>query len=108
MIANRWALTQIKAPKPYIRIDTGRISDGGIGEFMNPEKHSGSRPFWRSKVGIVLIGFLAVAAFLLIAEHWAHIFVGAWFFWLLPLMCLAMHFFHSGHGGHDGPSSKGQ
>jgi hypothetical protein len=31
--------------------------------------------------------------------------------WLLPLVCLGMHFFHGGHGGHsdhDGPSAKDQ
>lgn len=69
---------------------------------MNHDEHSGPQSFWRSRVGMVLIGFLAVAAFLLIAEHRAHIFVGAWFIWLLPLMCLGMHFFHGGHGGHSG------
>ncbi len=79
---------------------------------MNHDEHSGPRPFWRSAVGMVLIGFLAVAAFLLIAEHRAHIVVGNWFIWLLPLVCLGMHFFHGGHsgrgghGGHDRPSSK--
>ncbi len=75
---------------------------------MNHDEHSGP-PFWQSAVGMVLIGFLAVAAFLLIAEHRAHIFVGNWFIWLLPLVCLGMHFFHGGHGGHGGhdrPSSK--
>lgn len=78
---------------------------------MNHDGHSGSKPFWRSAVGMVLIGFLAVAAFLLVAEHRAHLFTGYWFIWLLPIVCLGMHFFHGGHGGHgdhDGPSSKGQ
>jgi len=75
---------------------------------MNHDEHS-APSFWRSAVGMVLIGFLAVAAFLLIAEHRTHIFVGNWFIWLLPLVCLGMHFFHGGHGGHGGhdrPSSK--
>jgi hypothetical protein len=84
----------------------GRFSDGRIGEFMNYDEHSGSQPFWRSTVGMVLIGFLAVGTFLLIAEHWAHLFVGYWFIWLLPFACLGMHFFHGGHGGRGGPSSK--
>jgi hypothetical protein len=73
---------------------------------MDHHDHSGPQPFWRSKVGIVLIGFLAAAAFLLIVEHRAHLFVGNWFIWLLPLACLGMHFFHGGHGGHGGASSK--
>jgi hypothetical protein len=60
------------------------------------------RPFLQSPLGLVLIGFLLVAGFLLLVEHRAHIFVGSWFVWLLPLACLAMHFFHGGHGGgHD-------
>jgi hypothetical protein len=90
------------------RIDAGHFGDSRIGEFMNHDEHSRPRPFWRSTFGLALIGFLAVAAVLLIAEHQAHIFVGNWFIWLIPLMCLGMHFFHGGHGGHDGPSSKGQ
>lgn len=80
------------------------------GEAMNSDEHSESKPFWRSAVGVVLIGFLAVAAFLIIVEHRAHIFTGYWFIWLLPLVCLGMHFLHGGHGGdgdHDGRSSKG-
>lgn len=78
---------------------------------MKHDEHSGPQSFGRSAVGLTLIGFLAVAAFLLIAEHRAHIFVGNWFIWLLPLVCLGMHFFHGGHGGrsgHDRPSSKDQ
>lgn len=59
------------------------------------------RSFLRTPVGLVVVGFLAVGAFLLISEHRAHIFTGSWFLWLLPLMCLGMHFFH-GHGGHGG------
>lgn len=58
------------------------------------------RPFLRSPLGLILLGFLAVGAFLLVVEHRSHIFVGDWFLWLLPLACLAMHAFHGGHGGH--------
>lgn len=59
----------------------------------------------------VLIGFLAVAAFFLLAEHRAHLL--GWLPYLLLLACPLMHLFH-GHGGHgshrdgggDGPSDK--
>lgn len=57
-------------------------------------------PWWRTKSGLVLIGFLAVGAFFLIAEHRAHVF-GA-LPYLLILACPLMHLFHHhGHGGHD-------
>ena len=45
----------------------------------------------------VLIGFLAVGAFFLVAEHRAHLY-GA-LPYLLLLACVGMHLFH-GHGGH--------
>jgi len=54
--------------------------------------------FWRSRTGLVLLGFLAVAGFFLITEHTAHV-LGA-LPWLLLAACLLMHFFHHGHGGH--------
>ena len=66
---------------------------------MTQDDAADKRPFLQTPFGLVLCGFLAVAAFLLIAEHRAHIFVGNWFVWLLPLMCIGMHLFH-GHGGH--------
>ncbi len=51
----------------------------------------------RSRTGLVLLGFLAIAAFFLITEHTAH------FFGFLPytflLLCLLMHLFM--HHGHD-------
>lgn len=70
---------------------------------MNLDEPSGPQPFWRSAIGVALIGFLAVAGFFLITEHRAHIFVGNWFIWLFPLTCIGMHFFHGGHGsgGHQ-------
>jgi hypothetical protein len=62
---------------------------GGVGGFL------------RSRTGIVLIVFLAIATFYLVTEHTAH------FFGLLPygllLLCPILHLFmHGGHGGHDG------
>lgn len=57
-------------------------------------------PFWRSPVGLLLCGFLAVAAVLLLLEHQAHV-LGLWPL-LIVLVCVGMHFFmHRGHGGHD-------
>jgi hypothetical protein len=57
------------------------------------------RSWWQSRTGIILLAFLAIAAFFLITEHTAH------FFGLLPyallLLCPLLHLFiHSGHGGH--------
>jgi hypothetical protein len=64
-------------------------------------------PLWRSRGGIVLLGFLAVAGFYLVTEHTAHL-LGALPFLLLlscPLMHLFMHHGHGGHGGHEGHDS---
>lgn len=50
---------------------------------------------------IALCGFLAIAAFYLIAEHRAHLL--GWLPWLLILACPLLHFFmHGKHGGHGG------
>lgn len=54
--------------------------------------------FWRSRTGVVLIGFLAIAGYFLITEHTAHV-LGA-LPWLLLAACPLMHLFHHGHGGH--------
>jgi hypothetical protein len=66
------------------------------------------KPLWRTRGGIVLLGFLAVAGFYLVTEHTAHV-LGALPFLLLlscPLMHLFMHHGHGGHEGHDrAPSS---
>lgn len=56
--------------------------------------------FWRSRSGIVLLGFLIVIGFFLITEHTAHV-LGALPFLLLAA-CPLMHLFmHHGHGGDD-------
>ena len=58
-----------------------------------------------SRGKIVLIAFLAIAGFYLLAEHRAHAFAVLPFL-LLPA-CLLMHvFMHGGHGGHGGSSSQ--
>ena len=68
---------------------------------MAQEEHYNSNGgSWRSKNRLVLIGFLAVAAYFLWTEHRAHVVQ------LLPygllLLCPLLHFFHGGHGGHGG------
>jgi hypothetical protein len=66
-------------------------------------------PWWRTRGGIVLCGFLAIAGFFLLTEHTAHVF-GA-LPWLLVLACPLMHLFMhhgtGGHGEHDGPTGTG-
>lgn len=66
----------------------------------NPEPRRGI-----SRTTLVLIGFLAVAAYFLFSEHRAH------FISYLPFVLLAacplMHVFH-GHGGHGGHASDGR
>ena len=57
--------------------------------------------FLRSRTGLALLAFLAVAGFFLVTEHTAH------FFGVLPfallLLCPLLHLFmHGGHGGHSG------
>ena len=58
-------------------------------------------PFWRSRYGLGLVVFGAVAAYFLLSEYRTHFF-GALPF-LLLLACPLMHvFMHRGHGGHAG------
>ena len=70
--------------------------------------------FVRSRSGLVLLGFLAIAGFFLITELTAHFF--GVLPWLFVLACPLMHvFMHGGHGGGSdahaghqaGPSSGG-
>ena len=66
------------------------------------------RSLFRSRVGLALLGFLAVAGFFLVTEHKAHV-LGILPYALL-LLCPLLHLLHGGHGrGHgehdrrDGP-----
>jgi len=60
------------------------------------EHHGG---FFASPTNLVLLGFLAIAGYFLVAEHWAH--VVPYLPWVLLLACPLMHLFmHHGHGGH--------
>ena len=50
---------------------------------------------------IAFLGFLAIAAYLLLSEHRAH-FIQA-LPWIAVLLCPLLHvFMHRGHGGHGG------
>lgn len=69
---------------------------------LHPDR---SAPFWRSRIGLALLGFLAIAGFFLFTEHRAHV-LGALPFVLVAL-CPLLHLF--GHGGHrhdSGPEEK--
>ena len=60
---------------------------------------SSKAAFLTSPVGLVLMGFLAIAGAYLWMEHRAHL-LGA-LVWLPLAACLLMHvFMHHGHGGH--------
>ena len=69
--------------------------------------HVEKTSFWRSPIGLVLCGFLAIGALLVLLEHQAHV-LGLWPL-LFLLVCGGMHFFmHRGHGGYGahGHSSR--
>lgn len=69
---------------------------------MMDRKHT-SGGFWKSRLGLALITFLAVGGLLLAFEHREHILTGDWSLALLLLVCGGMHLFmHGGHGGHGG------
>lgn len=74
-------------------------------------QHSRARWRWRSPEGIALLVFLAIIAFFLIAEHWAHL-LGTSPLLLFLGFCILIHFFmHAGHGGHSshrGPGDPGK
>ncbi|HVC63607.1 MAG TPA: DUF2933 domain-containing protein [Acetobacteraceae bacterium] len=71
--------------------------------------HGTNIPPWRTKGGVVLCGFLAIAAFFLIAEHRAHLVLAVPYLpWLLLLACPLMHLFmHGGHGSHGDHGDSG-
>lgn len=70
-------------------------------------RNSELRAFLRSRWGVGFLVVLAIAALLLIFDHWTHIAQSNLVLGGLLLACLAMHFFmHGSHGGHGG-SGKG-
>ena len=66
-----------------------------------PEHDTGSGHHKRQSIAMWV--FLAIIAYFLVTEHWAH--VVPFLPWLLLLACPLMHLFmHGGHGhgGHQG------
>ena len=69
--------------------------------------HAEKASFWRSPIGLVLCGFLAIASLFVLLEHRAHL-LGLWPL-LLLLVCGGMHLFmHRGHGGHGAHGHESQ
>ena len=73
---------------------------------MSMREHSGRSPAphegmsLKSRVGLVLIGFLVIAGALLFTEHQAHVL--GLLVWLPLLACPLMHvFMHRGHGHQE-------
>ena len=71
---------------------------------MTSEQPPPTRPWYRSRSGLALLAFLAIAAFFVVTEHRAH-FLGI-LPYLLLLACPLLHLLHrrhgGGHGGHGG------
>jgi hypothetical protein len=67
---------------------------------MSPRSPSG---WWRLPFWAAVAGFLAIAGFFLVTEHWAHTY-GA-LPYLLLLACPLLHFFHHGHRHGHGARS---
>lgn len=66
---------------------------------MDTEHKSGITSWLRSRTGLALLAFLAIAVFFLATEHTAHFFGVLPF--LLLLLCPLLHLFmHGGHGEH--------
>ena len=65
--------------------------------------------FLRSRTGVVLVAFLAIAAFFLLIEHTAHVFGILPYALLLlcPLLHVFMHHGHNGHLSHDEEQHSG-
>lgn len=74
---------------------------------QDPNQNTPAKGYWRSRSGITLIVFLAVAAILLGYEHRVHLFAGSGPLVLLLLGCGLMHLLmHGGHGGGHGGNDK--
>ena len=69
----------------------------------NERQDNESRSLWRSRTGLMLPGFLAIAGFFLLSEHRAHA-LGA-LPYILLLLCPLLHLF--GHRGHGAPRRGG-
>ena len=79
---------------------------------MDTERKSSLTTWLRSRTGLALLAFLAIAVFFLATEHTAHLFGVLPFLLLLlcPLLHLFMHRGHAEHGdhaNHQDESAKG-
>ena len=74
---------------------------------MDTKQQSQARSWLSSPVGLVLCGFLIIAAFFLFTEHRAHVLGILPYVLLLlcPILHLLMHRKHGGHGGGNGGHS---
>jgi hypothetical protein len=76
---------------------------------MTAEHHSQTSSWFRSRTGVVLLAFLAIAAFFLITEHTVHVL--GFLPFLLVLLCPLLHLFlhgrhRGGHASHEGSSGQ--
>ena len=79
------------------------ISQGDIMDHSAHDQQKTGVPL--SRATMVLVAFLAIAGFYLVAEHRAHVF--AYLPFVLLLACPLLHvFMHGGHGGHGGTDPK--
>ena len=81
--------------------------DQGAGDAMQGPQ---ATPWWKTRTGLVLCGFLAIGAYFLITEHRAHLALGVPYLpWLILLACPLMHvFMHRDHSSAEqdpGPHS---
>src|SRR5271165_334192 len=78
------------------------------GSGRDPMHEHDAPPWWRTRTGLVFLGFSAIAAYFLITEHSAHLALAVPFLpWLLVAACPLMHLFmHHGHGGHGSGSDR--
>ena len=76
-------------------------------EHQHANSSGGGLPWYRTRWGLALIGFAAIAALLLAYEHRIHIPFGNLLV-ILPLFaCIGLHsLMHGGHGGHGGHGSQ--
>ncbi|MEM2099857.1 MAG: DUF2933 domain-containing protein [Thermoproteota archaeon] len=74
------------------------------------DKQSQASNWLSSPMGLVLCGFLIIAAFFLFTEHRAHVLGILPYVLLLlcPILHLLMHRKHGGHGGSNGGPTDDQ
>ena len=85
------------------------VAPGASAHRATPEPEPDSPRVDKPGAAGSLLGFLAIAGFLLFTEHRAHVFGLAPFalLALCPLLHLFHHSGHSGHGGHGGHGGSG-